>query len=338
MGDKFVLFISGVPQGTLSSDLIKLFTEHGFNVRMFRKDPKSAPSEWLVRSGYCLVQASDKITYKALLRREQFDFTSRKLMVSPYLQGAKLHRTNAKKNRRRIVVKHVPSFIPESDLVICLEQTFGKIEAIYKFKDSPFKNIAATKSDGSMEVYSVMLQHPIRDPAFTILPIEIIPGTKIYAEKFSFKQKNKTSCRPTKESHPDILLRKSSPFQDSSLKKFENLLPKMQKSLRWIRHSRGKSLHKEHINKDEHESTKRSRSLDLQIRSLKGYCRATFLEELQSYGHHIRPTTKSFQCLRQEEPAYLSTFQLRNTWVARTNFRLNKMSSSRGGVPTFLHH
>ena len=343
MVEKFILFVSGIPEGTSYHGLISYFKHHGFTIRIFHRNykPRSAESHFSV--GHCLIKVDSELTYTTLLGYRRFEFMGRRLMVSPFLQGAHLHRANSQKNKRRIVVKLVPSFVHESELVLCLERYFGAVESIYKFKDSPFSSVPPSIKASSANSFSVMLQFPFNDPAFTVLRIEIIPGKFIYVERFDVKQKKKdqyqTSFLGQHRSNNSSCENSAQPTQTSIVQKVEDFKLKVQKLIHGTVKSRDRSLDQEYKLKDAKDSNRISRSLDLAIDSLKGYRRAMFLEELQSKCHHVKPTTKSFQWLRREEPEYLATFQLKNTWIAKTNFKVNMETSSRKQTSPFhLHH
>ena len=311
MVEKFILFVSGIPEGTNPHGLISYFNLLGFRIRIFHKDSTTTKLGSQISSGHCLIKVDTEKTYEAILSYHRYYFMGRRLMVSPYLRGANLQRENSQKNKRRIVVKQVPSFVHESELVLCLEHKFGIIESIYKFKDSPFSSLFPSIKASSVNSFSVMLRYPYKGPAFTVLRIEIIPGKSIYVERFKFKLKNNKTAPISYIEQPQVMVCSkeylNQPAQASLTHKLDISNQISQNSLRYALKSRGRSLHQEQKFKTQKESTRRSRSLDLKIESLKGYRRAEFIEELQSKSHHIKPSTKAYQWLRQEEPEYLAT-------------------------------
>lgn len=86
-------------------------------------------------SGSCILVVSSKHDYEKIIRKSIFYIHQRKLICKPFVSGKKLFRLNHDINRRRVIVKKVPSDFSESQVQKVFESEFGTISHIFIFQD-----------------------------------------------------------------------------------------------------------------------------------------------------------------------------------------------------------
>jgi hypothetical protein len=348
MNSKLLIFVSGIPTGTLVDELEKSFLDEGYTVRLHDKRRRPLPRNSHLNMGFCLAEVREPEIFDALKKVKYVLFRRRHLMVQRYLAGKELHESNSYKNKRRILLKRVPSSLPEASVRQFLAKSFGPISEMYALKpDGKGSSPPFSFYKANSKTYSVIFECPINHLLARPTSMEIVPGCTVIAELFvvykrGFRnQANPRSVSPKLDEHNQGCLVDDSLFpiinsislkkldhgdypQSSALQKVQKTKPERRFSLDFVNPRFRTDPPKRDTAFGEEISKRASFSMEARRKLSTGYSRSEFISELLSMAHHLKPVSSAYRLLRGEEPEYLATFELPNTWIALSNFRFNK--------------
>lgn len=148
------LFVSGMAQDSTEAE-IKEFFNSRFGSIDDVKILKTAKS----RSRFFLVTVADEETYQSILDAQSMVFRDRRLHCKPFVEQRSLLRSQIEAdNNRRVILKGVPSVIPESRIKESLEEMVGDIEMIFPYK-SDVSYIAQFHKSRKFRTYSVLFRN-----------------------------------------------------------------------------------------------------------------------------------------------------------------------------------
>lgn len=277
-------------------------------------------SHFTITCGYCLVRVESSKDYYCLLNTRNLFLHGRRLITKPFLSGMALVKENRNNNRRRILVKNVPKFIPQKELKKYLERRFGPIEEFYHLL--PFDSSKAA-TNKSKVCYSVMFQNSIQETIKGPIELEIRPNTTVIAEKFLVQKKKKPLCILNYHSQCHFQNLKTENYIHPSTCRAKHM-EKPHHSILKNQLRISQSVDNEPIRKLKRRSSQ-TRSLSVGQRSqfANGYSRSVFIQDLINLCHHFKPNLKVYRLLRGEYSEYLAIFELKNTWLGLTNYREN---------------
>lgn len=145
MTERYKLFIGGLPpymnieeiEASLSS-LVPISQVEFLNPREQGQRKQSAGSytHKSQQTEYCIVTVTDRLFYNRLIQVNNLSLGGRALVISPYLNGIDLYKANAFNNKRRVVLKGVPSDMQIASLVELIQWKFGQVENMFPFRKS----------------------------------------------------------------------------------------------------------------------------------------------------------------------------------------------------------
>jgi hypothetical protein len=249
-------------------------------------------------------------------------------MCKPYLTGVNLYKLNARNNKRRIILKFVPSYLRVKEVRNALEDQFGEIEEIYPFlSDSKYHDESRRK----YYTYSVMFVNPsAAQKVANLNVIQLKVGVHAQVEKYA-KKKGRTH-KDSDEDHKH----KNKPLQPEKVNNKiwpASISPKCSEGqinsshipIRKENGSRSKSEKRLSKGNLIHTTSKVRRTSSLERLYLvpKGFQRMKLIEMLRTTCSFLKPTSNLYYLLRSEDFEYIATFELKNAWISNTNFRRN---------------
>lgn len=190
--NKSRVFLGGVPSNMSSGELLSHLSEY-VQVECIEEVGGTSGNTWssdtIIDKGYCVVRLKNRFEAEHLLTLGKIHLKERRLIILPYLHGKQVHRINAMNNKRRAIIKGVPSDLPENYVVNKLERDYGPITHVFTF-DQPY-NEKKRKGDRNFLTYSVMFKNK-EDSKRAILDQKIVlaPKVECQIERF-FPQRKK---------------------------------------------------------------------------------------------------------------------------------------------------
>ena len=159
----FTVYVAGISKQISKEELYKYFNQFGLisEITTFRKAlaPSNTYEEESTQKGYCFVNTFCRQTFSHILNYQYHSIFGRSIYCTKYEEGSKLMRQNRMNNQRRVIIKQVPIYLELSSLRLLLEQTVGKVEILYQFKDSSTKPQCITSNNSQkFKSFSVMFE------------------------------------------------------------------------------------------------------------------------------------------------------------------------------------
>jgi RNA recognition motif-containing protein len=110
-------------------------------------DLKPRPDNPHKNTGYCVLEVHNKLSFQKIISFEHLEiFPGRYVVCKPFMKGTELKKATKNLDKRRLIVKHVPSIIKERDLWQYFER-FAAVENIFPFHHdtSPVDSRAKSK-------------------------------------------------------------------------------------------------------------------------------------------------------------------------------------------------
>jgi hypothetical protein len=200
---KLLIFIAGAPAKSTKHELLEFFRRIGsinsIQPRLCRGDLRRETLPYPPTKVYWLLEASDLASYYAILGSEPCMFQDRKLYLAPFKSGTQLIVHNNGIAKRRVLVKKVPSWLPETSLMAMIEKGFGPIATYFKFQSdvSNLETLQDTQKPRRFFTYSVTFQNKSdRDDIVSSGFVQITQDVAVAVEKFvhlSVSKKKKLS-------------------------------------------------------------------------------------------------------------------------------------------------
>jgi hypothetical protein len=188
---KLLIFIAGAPAKATKHELLEFFRRLGcissIQPRLCRGDLKRETSPSPPTKVYWLLEAADPASYYAILGSEPCIFQDRKLYLAPFKSGTQLIVHNNGIAKRRVLVKKVPSWLPETSLMAMIEKGFGPIATYFKFQSdiSNLEIIQDIQKPRRFFTYSVTFQNKSdRDDIVRAGFVQITQDVAVAVEKF----------------------------------------------------------------------------------------------------------------------------------------------------------
>lgn len=156
-----LIFVTGLPSKSTIQVVLEHFRKYG-KVQLYRISNNSnqanrvlqAHASANIKRGFCILRALNESTYQNILSSSE-PFLGRTLAVGPFRQGSELWSHNEHINSRRVIVKKVPSMVPEEMLRAALETQFGTIHRMYRFAAESTTKAAKKEKNRKHHSYSV---------------------------------------------------------------------------------------------------------------------------------------------------------------------------------------
>lgn len=266
MGSQCRLFVTGIPAECNVADVAGYF-EH------FGRLTEVSTQITVNKTRAFVLKPADQGSYEAILypNRPHF-FAGRFLQCAPYESGESLLRHNIRNNKKRVIVKRVPSLINGEELRRWLEEVAGPVQSMFAYStDDTSKRL--TQDQRKYRTYSVIFSKSESVSRITTLQrIQFFPNMDYTTfEKF----------RPPREIKVGRELSSSNqPTKDSLVQ------TKLQKHL----YANFKTSSKPNTMEEEFEA---ARSEDNQCKSLVKLTSKTSLD-VNSLLHGIKPCYKGY--------------------------------------------
>lgn len=328
--DSLIVFLSGIPKGITVLEISAVFSELGFKISVVNQSLKKLGPESRISCGYCLLKAGTYYDYQEIMGHQHLLLFGRRLIVKPYLRGYDLIKANKNNNKRRILLKKVPSLISDLEVKTFLEKKFGGITEFYQLKSH--KSVGKTKNPKT-KAFSVLFEKEILHFFKTDLSLEMLPQQFAIAELFSYSKK-KTKLESRESLKP---ISYSRPGKDEKSEVCEYKLATKNKTsshswskLGWVfRRNTAMSVRETSETSDISSESRRPISASKQNFKTSGQASADFSDLLLLEHQHAKPNSRIYRLLRSHHPEYLGTFDLKDSWVSRTNLRENILTSSQ---------
>lgn len=158
-GRKFKIYVGGISSQASKFKIKTYFQLFGdvLKVQTFgktsKKDSKTGAAKKI--KGFCIVIVRDEETFNNILSFKEHCLEGRKIICSQFVTGSELEINNREKNQRRVIVKGIPSDLPEHSLKAFLESIAGEIEVLFPFKSDKPKKVKVVEIK-KLRTYSVM--------------------------------------------------------------------------------------------------------------------------------------------------------------------------------------
>lgn len=196
------IFVEGVPNGISLLELFISLRKHCYILSIDGHSCTKNHSTLLalkISMGHCLLKVSDKKDRDALIGMKTTRFRQRTLFFSPYLEGQDLYKHNNLNNKTKVLIKEVPIFLNEIDLIQALERDFGKVNNVFAYNEpcSEFK-----RKNRNHRTYSVeFMDEYIAKSAAAVGRLKISPKYAVLIEKYSIKFEKSKNNKPHNDSH-----------------------------------------------------------------------------------------------------------------------------------------
>lgn len=130
---KLYIYVAGVPSRMLKSEILAYFKQFG-PIQGLDTFHNQDDSESDKKRSYCRIQTSSWSTFNKILENKNHILKDRPITCTKYYEGDRLMRLNRLRNKRRLVINHIPEDMKLEELKSLLESEFGTVEVIYEFK------------------------------------------------------------------------------------------------------------------------------------------------------------------------------------------------------------
>lgn len=162
---KLKVYVAGIPKTISRQELYHYFTQFGQIsdiTTYFNSDPTLhgyTGDGSTQQKGYCVVATGCRSTFAKILGYHYHSLSGRSVYCTKYQEGSKLMRQNRMNNQRRVIIRQVPTHFYISCLRVLLEQTIGKVEILYQFKEPSTESEGLpSKQPVKFRSYSVMFE------------------------------------------------------------------------------------------------------------------------------------------------------------------------------------
>lgn len=319
-----LLFLTGIPNGTVPSTITSKFANLGFTVKLMDQRNRTIKNLSFITNGYCLIETSSHQAYQTLLEMRHVAFAGRSLILKPYLTGVELFKENRKTNKRRILLKLVPSYITDEEIRKHLSLKFGGIKEFYQLQH---KKPLIESKQRPFKTYSIMFEEPILEKSVENYTLELRKGLFIKLERFSIEKKKKS-----RKNIPNLQVVKRSTCSTIQEDRFSFAMNPTSncfgkncgKSLIF----NSKSLPKADLNTSKVDPCTSIRCFSVSSKNgkLTAANKIGFLNDLLEECQFQKPNSKVYRLLRSHDSEYLGKFELKDSWTARSNFRENQQT------------
>lgn len=211
---KLKIFVAGVNSDSSANTLLQYFAKFGkvsfVHPFIGNEGPKSPQhKKGHQRSGNFVLTVQDRKTYDTILSHRNHYLQGRNLICSPFLTGRSLMAKNFEANKRRFILKFVPSMLEEANLLDYLENKFGPVECLFKFKSETTELEDMQFTSKRFRTYNVMFADRESAVQFSLVEEIVVDNWAcIKVEKFrhrNTKQLRTNSFPILKETPPPPL-------------------------------------------------------------------------------------------------------------------------------------
>lgn len=216
-----IIYVAGIPKHCSRQILFNYFSQFGSITDI---SPLAEPwnncssaRDGSHHKGYCYISTACGETFSRILGYRSHILFGRGLYCTMYQEGSKLMRQNRINNQRKVILRGVPFEIDTDGLRVLLEETIGKVELMYQFKDSTISTDCVNQQPTKVRSFSVMFEE--KSSALFLLNLRTISfnDSIILVEKFKpAGKRNKVkvpSANDSTSNHPED---KKSAFQQES--------------------------------------------------------------------------------------------------------------------------
>lgn len=163
--------------------------------RAIFQDSEKSSEELFVRSGSCVIEVWDSTTKEVILTQQPHFFEGRFLRCSSFKTDEQIMQETITKRFKKVILKKVPSSIPEEDLRLFLESSFGPIETMFSFMPDKRKLKRLNNLPiRSIKTYSVLFKQIEAAEKASMTPTLEYPSVgKFYIERYSEEVKKEKS-------------------------------------------------------------------------------------------------------------------------------------------------
>ena len=250
----FRIFVAGIPSG-VSAKLVKsYFDSFGpvadivevrkrlndcLQTRRRQRGVRKGENQGGIDSGVCCLYTPCEATYHAILDTADHALNGRSIMCSPFKSKRTAIQENMQNNRKRVLIKRVPSTVPESSLRESLESVFGPVAVFFSFLPelhSRSQAKSAKQQQRLFKTYSVMFDaETSANKAILAGHLCLSDGATLVIEAFQIgykaaKQTTATAVPPTAasvsdQSHASLSLSEKSATNTARGKSKQHCLP-----------------------------------------------------------------------------------------------------------------
>lgn len=124
------IFVGSLPGFMTESQVLEFFSKYGKIDSIDIKPRQDNPNK---NAGYCVLQVHNKVSFHKIISFEHLEiFPGRYVVCKPFMKGTELKKATRNLDKRRLIVKLVPSSITEHDLRLYFER-FAAVENIFPF-------------------------------------------------------------------------------------------------------------------------------------------------------------------------------------------------------------
>lgn len=135
----YVIYVAGVPKKVSRQGLYEYFAKFGRISQITTAgSPNSVPmdkEEEFGQKGFCLISTTSWDTFSFILGYQAHVLLGRSIYCTKYQEGSSLMRQNRMNNQKKIIIRGIPPYLDMNSLKLLLEQTIGKVELMYQFKE-----------------------------------------------------------------------------------------------------------------------------------------------------------------------------------------------------------
>lgn len=185
------IFVGSLPGFMTERQVLDFFSKFGKIDSVEIKPRQDNPNK---NTGYCVLQVHNKVVFHKIISFEHLEiFPGRYIVCKPFMKGTELKKATRNLDKRRLIVKHVPSIIKEHDLRRYFER-YAEVENIFPFHhdSSPVESSSKPKHNKNiMKTLTYSLVFNTVDDAnrfYSKHPNDLIEvnGLSLYIEKFVY--------------------------------------------------------------------------------------------------------------------------------------------------------
>jgi hypothetical protein len=215
----FKIYVAGVHSRTKPLELLHFFESFGPIVSVEPKPCKAdtatdtKPSKSGAQKSYWIIEARDSQTYNKILTSKNCILFGRSLCLLPFMDGEDLILHSKLKSKKRVLIKKVPSWVTEEQLLAAIESQIGKVEAYFKYETDSHK---AKKLDSKKKIrkvctYSVTMRNKQdREKFVQAGHLKLTSDITVQVEKYISKKSQMEKNPPEDYAKPVPNLRKDS--------------------------------------------------------------------------------------------------------------------------------
>jgi hypothetical protein len=184
------IYVAGVHSKTKHSEILHFFESFGPIVSVEPKPCKpdaafgSELAKQQIPKSYWIVEAGDTETYSKILTVKNCTLFGRSLCLLPFMAGEDLILHSKLKSKKRVLIKKVPSWVTEEQLLAAIE---SQVEAYFKYETDSHK---AKKLDSKKKIrkvctYSVTMRSRSDRETFVAAGyLRLTPEVSVPVEKY----------------------------------------------------------------------------------------------------------------------------------------------------------